>query len=224
MLTRWRLLVVGIALLTLMALAIAIPTWARSAVNSDWPPFTMIYRQGGNSPVGELSSVHKLIWRSKWDWRDEVLEHVVPGSAAPGFISGDSVGSYVEFKNHYLTTYNSQGQQINSSRIEGPNGDLNVSTVPVRWIIPHFLETAKSEGLREVPTSEPNRIKLMQVVSRTCGKDPFGKEDPTCNPNDRVTTEMVFTKDRGMALSRTVKLDNQVIEYFEVLDFKWGSP
>ncbi len=206
----------GIAFLVAITLAITIPVWA-STQNNSWPPFTMVYRMGGNTSVGELSSVRKLVWWNNRHWKEEILQHVAPGSVAP--VGGFSVGAVHEFKDGYLNAYDSKGQLVSSNRFDGTPSPGS------RWIFPGSFETAKAEGLRDVPSSTPNRIKLAQVTSpRPCPTDPLGRTDPTCNPNDRVTTEMEFTSDRRMAMSRTVKVNDEAVEYFEVLDFKWGTP
>lgn len=212
---RRRLL--GLAFLVAIALAVAIPVWASTQRNSDWSPFTMVYRIGGFTSVGELSSVRRLVWWNNGHWREEILQHVAPGSVAPA--GGFSVGAVYEFKDGYLNTYDSNGQLVGSSWFE------HGTSAGSRFIGPGAIEMARAEGLRDVPAPSPDRIKLAkELFPRPCVKDPSGRPFPGCNPNDRVTTEMVFTSDRNVVLSRTVKVNDELVEYLEVLEFTWGAP
>ncbi len=95
----------------------------------DWPSFTMTYEDwsiGENSDQPTVQVV-KVIYRDKWQWKTELLDHN---------IASDAIGTWGEYNGKEMIGFDPRTGEVTVSPVDLPEESVYV---PDEWLRPHFI-------------------------------------------------------------------------------------
>lgn len=177
-----RVALAGIALLTLMALAIGAHREKRlvSATSRDWPPFELVYRDEMDPSGGvglPATSVERVTYRNTYDWTMVVQE----SSLAPR-----EVGSTRTFKNGVFTQHFNSADLTTTDQI--PDG---YSVAPDKWLDSLRAATPEEHGF--VKRAEAgDRATYQRVETTPCASLQIGAP-PACASVDSIVETETYT-------------------------------
>ncbi|MBI5305176.1 MAG: hypothetical protein HY868_23795 [Chloroflexi bacterium] len=175
-----------------------------------WAPFTMIYQH--EIPTETITA--RLKWTSTSNWSMEITSDTIHRNVTQTAPIINYTGLKTEFVNGVYSVVNSSGQIQSREQIE-PGKVMS----PGQWLMPGYEDTLKQrENFIQIGISPDGERQYRKQENRQCPKDPRGNPfDPACSAIQTIITDMTFGK-LGVPLARTVRIDNQLVENWRVLE------